>query len=207
VNSPRKRKRAVLALVLLLLLLAGAGAYRRFRPDPGLAKVQALQQQLRAQAARNLPPERRRELWQQFRAAARTLAPQQRRELEKDRRRARQKQLKEYFTLSKRERVAYLDRQIDRLQARLREQQQNRPGARGGNGTAVAGGRGPGAGGRGAGGAGGASSPQDRLQRRMAWLDQTTPEERAQWSAYRKDLNQRLQQRGLPTWGSRGGPR
>jgi hypothetical protein len=207
VNSPRKRKRSVLALLLLLLLLAGAGAYRRFGADPALAKAQALQQQLRAQAARNLSPQQRRELWQQFRATARTLSPRQRRELGRDRRLARQKQLKEYFKLSKRDRTAYLDRQIDRMQARRREQQRNQSGARGGNGPAGAGGRGPGAGGWGAGGPGGGSSAQDRLQRRMAWLDQTTPDERAMWSAYRKDLNQRLQQRGLPTWGGRGGPR
>jgi predicted RNA-binding protein with RPS1 domain len=46
-------------------------------------------------------------------------------------------------------------------------------------------------------------SPEQREQRRKERLDQTTPEFRALMDQFRKDMNQRRQQRGLAMRGGR----
>jgi hypothetical protein len=164
---------------LLLLALAGWSVWY-FWPDPHLAQVQALQAKLRDD--NSLPPEKRRELWGQLRREMEQLSPAQRRDLREEQREARQKQLADYFKLAPQERAAYLDRQIDRMEAMRREIAQMR--AQNPNGQGPFRGQRP-------------SSQEERERRRRDRLDSTTPEERAQRTEFFRDLQTRRQARGM----------
>ena len=73
------------------------------------------------------------------------------------------------------------------------------PGGGGPGGSGGPGGRGPGGGGR---GGGTEEARNDRSKRR---IDQSTPEQRAQQTEYRRAMEERRTQLGLPTGGRRGG--
>ena len=49
------------------------------------------------------------------------------------------------------------------------------------------------------------NSPEDRLNRKKARLDETDPEQRAYFDQFRYDMAQRLQELGLPATGGFGG--
>jgi hypothetical protein len=174
----RKQVLAVAGALVVLLIVLGVWL---FRPDPQMAKVKALQQELSAAGGAD-----RRQKWQQLGEELRKLTPGQRQALRGDFRKRRQEQLSRYFTLSKEEKTRWLDEQINRMEAMRRSGQAN---GRGGNGPnpPVPGGRN--------------LSPDEREQRRRTMLDQTTPEERAQRDQFLHDLNARRLQRGLGGFG------
>jgi hypothetical protein len=220
------RKRWLLAAALLLLLLAGGLGAWYFWPDPQLAKVKEMRQELLGDTARKLSPGDRRQKWEEFRKEEEKLTPAQRQGLREDARKQRKKEVEHYFTLSRPDKIKWLDQQIDRMEARRREWQAggglNGPGwgggpaggrgigpgspARGGpggtqGGAAFANGTGPAGGGPGGGPGGGGwanLSTEERENRRKSMLDWTTPEERAQFDQLRKDMAARRVQRGLP---------
>lgn len=231
-------KRITIAAILLVLLaLTSWGGYRwYYAEDPELAKIRALGEQLRS-AGDDLPREQRREQWDQLRQQYEAL-PEAKREVLRDEREAEfmqreEQRLTEWFKLSPEERVADIDRQLDRMQSWRERGERRRAereasgqagGERGGPGGASAGGpgggregardSGPGRGGPGfgppgdgrRGGWGG--SPQDptaRNERRRDMLDRTSPEFRAMANEYRLQMGQRMQQRGMTMPGPWGG--
>jgi hypothetical protein len=183
----RTRRRRLLAAALLLLLLL-LGAVHVARPDPHLAKVRELRQQLAGDAGRRLTERQRREGWRRLRDELKQLSPRQRRELSAERRQRSTERLRRFARMSKAERAAFLDAEINRMEA-LRRQGRGGPG--GGRGGAF--GAGP------AGGAGGRAgrSAEDRERWRKQRLDETTPEERALRAEFFKALADRRQQRGM----------
>jgi hypothetical protein len=172
----------------LLLVLVAAGALWYLRPDPRLAHVRQLRQEMAG--ASGLPANERRERWNQLRQEVRQLSPEQRRQLRGDRRLSMQKELQDFFKLSKEQRVVYLDARIDRAEAARKERDAARAEAAA-NGTPIP--RPPGPQGRGRGG-----TEEEREQRRKEFLDRTTPEQRALMAEFRKEMADRREQRGLP---------
>jgi hypothetical protein len=190
-NLSEKRRRIAVASVAALLLLAIFAAAWYFRSNRRVAAVQELRAQLTGEAGRKLAPAERRELWGQMRDQMRQLTPSERRELDKERR----ERLKKYFSLSKKEKNAYLDEQIKRMEAARRQwqaQSSNNQRANNANvGPRIR-----------------TLDPEERDKRRRERLDFSTAEERAYRAQFRKDLDQRRAQLGLPPmrggWGGGG---
>ena len=130
-----------------------------------------------------------------------------------------------YFALPPEKRQAELDRRIkaeeDRRKAwqaerDKRNQERAASGQQANNGNGPGGRGGPGGGGPGGGGPGGGGGPpgggrpsggteegrNDRSKRR---IDQSSPEQRAQQAEYRRAMEERRTQLGLPSGGRRGG--
>jgi len=202
-----------LSLVLLLfLLVGGAGAYYVFRPDP-MAAVMNLQQQMRNE---DLTREQREELFGQMREAQNNLSEGQRQALRQqfeERMVVReQERMNAFFALARTEQIKQLDKEIDNELKRQKEREQRMlerqasgqgqggqgQGGRGGQGGQ--GGQGGGGGGRGGGGGGG-----DRGQQARARLDSRPASAGAQSAIYRRMMNDRQAQRGLPITTGRGG--
>jgi hypothetical protein len=192
--SEDKRKRRWLLLALLLLLGVGYVSYRAFATDPDVEKVKELRQEL---AAKDLTPEQRRELFGQLREAMGRLSPEQRREAQRamaeEGRKRMAADMQRYAAMSPAEKTRFLDERIKRTEERRRQAQAGQ--APGGSGLRG----GPGQAGASAAGTNRpAPSAAERDQRRRQWLDDTTPEFRAQLDQYRKDMQARRQQLGLP---------
>ena len=192
-KMPTRKQVLTAAAVLAALLLALA--LWRFRPDPQLAKVKALQQDLARTAADNADPAERRRRWEEFNRERQKLSPSQRKDLFAEFRKRRQAEIDRYSKMSKADKTGWLDRQIDWEEQARRSRAANR----GAGGPP----RPPGPGGPGQGNL----SAEDRENRRKERLDSTTPEERAESDQLRKDLAARRAQRGLPPapWGFGGG--
>ena len=131
-----------------------------------------------------------------------------------------------YFAMPPEKRQAELDRRIkadeDRRKAwqaerEKRDQQRSASGQQAGGGGGRGpggGGGGPGAGGGGPGGGGGGpgggssrggGTEEARNERSKRRIDQSSPEQRAQQTEYRRAMEERRTQLGLPTGGRRGG--
>jgi hypothetical protein len=191
-STPRRRRIGWSALALGLVLLVWL-----LWPNRNLARVRALQGELFGDAGKALSPEQRQAQFAALREATRNLSSAQRQELAADGMRREQDRLAHYVKMSPQEKRKYLDDQINRQEEmRRRMQQQQANGARpGGRGMAF----GPG----GPGGPGGRGnrpppSAEEKEKRRKQMLDRTTPEFRAHTDQYRRDLEARRQQRGLP---------
>lgn len=188
--KPKRRWKRYLALVLLLLL--GYGTYRAVRPDPDLKKVKQLQAQFASAEAKAWTPEQRSEKGRELRDAMGKLSESQRQAMGDERRQGFQRDLEAYARMTPAEKTRHLDEQINRGEQRRQQAGQRNPGGTGGPGTFGAGPR-----------PGGSSSVEDRQRRRKERLDRTTPEFRALTDQYRKDLEARRRQRGLPAAGGR----
>jgi hypothetical protein len=207
-DSSGKKKWVVIAA--LFLLFAGVGAWAMSsRTDPHVLRVQELRVQME-----NAPPEQRRELWGQMRQEFEQMPEASREALFEDRRKeweAREdKYMTEFFAKTKQEQIAEIDKRIDESEKRRKEREKRR--AQGNNGNrgdrgqlAQAGGNGGGGGGRGPGGGGGqrGAGGRDSLERRKGYLDKSSPDSRAQRGAYRRMMEERRAQRGLPADGGR----
>ncbi len=193
-----RRRRLLLALALLLLLGIAGGTWSALRSAAQVAKVEELGKQLR-EAGRNLPADQRRERWQEFRQEMDKLTPEQRRQvgakISEERRRTLRAKLQQYFAMSRKEQQAFLDGEINRMEARRRQRERDR--AQGGTNAA-------GAGGPGNRGNWSKLSPAERDRMRQQRIDSSTPEDRAMTSEFFKQLNERRQQRGLPVRTGRG---
>jgi hypothetical protein len=203
----RSRRKTILFLSLGALLILGGFLYWLFRPNPQVTKVKEMRRELFAESSRKLSPLERRERFEELRKEQAKLTPAERKQLAADARKARKAELEHYFTLSKAEKTKLLDKRIDQMEA-MRKQMQ----AAGSPGRGSQGGTGSGntlGFPQGAGGANGGSgrTPEERERWRKEMLDSTTPEERAQMDQFRKDLQARRTQRGLPSspggWGGR----
>jgi hypothetical protein len=197
-QTNRKRRRALLALLLLLGL--GYAGYRAFGTNP-VDKVLEMRKEL---AAKDLTPEQRRAAAERFRAALGELSEEDRRAAGKAMSAERNKRFAEdlarYARLSALEKARYLDDQIKRSEDRKRQAQAGQ----GAGGPAARGGAAP--------GSSSATNGSDRTpptkEERDHWrkqrLDDTTPEFRADLDQYRKDMQARRQQWGLPPAPTRG---
>jgi hypothetical protein len=192
-SEPTRKRRWYRLAALLLLLLLGYGTYRAVRPDPNLKKVQQLRADFAAHG-KEWSPDQRQAKGKEMRDAMARLSPGQRDAMAAEGRKRFQQELERYSKMTRQEKNRYLDGRIDEME-KMRQQMAQRN-ANGGPGTFGAGPGGPGARGQG-------MSPEQREQRRKERLDQTTPEFRALMDQFRKDMNARRQQRGLPTLGGR----
>ena len=211
---------------LVLVSLSGGGwAWWHYRPDPQLAKIQALRvdlEKLRDQPG--ITDEQRRAQWESFQQEIEKLSPEQRQVLREERDRQREQwfdeQLKQHFALPPDQQRAKIDEQIDRMEEwrkerekRRREREasggdrERRDGDRGRGGPPgggpVASSGGPGGGGRGGPGGSGwrNASPEQRNTWRRDRLDSGSPESRGMRAEYRRQMQERREQRGLPNNG------
>jgi hypothetical protein len=190
-KTPRRRRAAWAVLGLALALLVWL-----IWPDRNLARVRALQNEVFGEAGKALPPEVRQARFAELRAATQKLSPAQRQELAQDGMRRQRDEMARYFRMSPAEKRQFLDQQINRQEeVRRRMQQQQATGNRPAGGPG-----GPGGFAGGPGGRGDRSPPtaQERERRRQLMLDRTTPEQRGQMDQFRRDMELRRQQRGLP---------
>lgn len=206
------KKKSVLALAMLIVVVLLAWL---FWPDRKLAQAKALQNELFSPEAKKLSPEQRREKWQEYRGLREKLTPEQKNALSADARKRRQEEMSRYFAMSPEEKTRHLDEQIRRMEKFRQAMQGNGgPGKGGGNrgapGSPARGGNSPGGWGAANGIAPGQQaepgkgdrSVEARDRRRQEFLDSSTPAERAQFTQYRRDLNARRAQLGLPAMGN-----
>jgi hypothetical protein len=209
-----KRKIGIMAAAIVLLMVGAVWALRG-RTDPQVEKLKRM-------LADGPPSPAQRE---QFRQEMQKLTPDQRRQLGQEmgqqwQRRANER-AKGYFALPPDKRQDYLDKRIAEDEQRRKEREEQRKqrqqqaqGGQGGNpGAAKQGpGMGPGQGPSGPGNPGGGpgggqnQSPEARSAGRNQFLDNTSPQQRAQNMAYRAAMQQRRLQLGLPAspFGGRG---
>ena len=189
-----KNKKTVLALAILLGLGTMAWALLPAGPDPQLVKVQQLQEKLFDPDAK-IPDEDRRKAFGELRQEVEKLTPEQRESLENPFAKRMQQTVVGYFDLPEDQRVAALDKEIDRFE-KFRKDMEKRRSERGGQ---------PGGGGppRGFGNRG--NMNENDMRKRM--LDNTSPQERAMFGEYMQQMQDRRRQRGLPEMGGPFGSR
>jgi hypothetical protein len=186
-----RNKKTVLALAILLGLGTMAWALLPAGPDPQLVKVQQLQQKLFDPDAKFPDADRRKE----FREEVEKLTPEQRESLMRENPFAKRMQqtVVGYFDLPEDKRVAALDKEIDRFEKFRKEMEKRRgsgdrpPGPPGGFGNR------------------GNMSEGQQNEMRKRMLDNTSPQQRAMFSEYMQQMQDRRKQRGMPTMGGPGG--
>jgi uncharacterized membrane protein YgcG len=203
-EKPRRRWRRWAAA--LLLLLGIAGLVWAVRPDPHLARAKELQSQLFGPDGKNLSPDERKARFAEYREQVKHLNDDQKWELSAPMREKQKAELDRYFALSPKEKTKYLDERIDRSEKMRKEREkqaaQGKAGAPGGGPPGGGFGfGGPGGKAGGGGGGPGGRTPEEIEKRRKQFLDRTSPEERARMDQFRKDMDDRRRQRGLPPRG------
>lgn len=195
------KKKNVLAVLLLLAVFAvAAWAFWPAGPDPQLAKVAALQEQAFKPDSKATPEERRK-TFEELRTEAEKLTPEQRGELMRTNpppfMREMQKTISDFAELPENKRKEFLDKHIDRMESRRKEMQKRFAdrGAAGPGGPPGGPGGGPPGGGRG--GFGG-NDPQRRQEMQKKMLDNTSPDDRAKFGLFFREMAQRRQERGMP---------
>jgi hypothetical protein len=208
------KTKTILSLVVVLSLAGVAGAYYAFRTDPKVAKVLDIGKQMEG-----LPREERGKLFGEMRAAMEELTPDQRDQIRqqmfskgRNEWRAReQKKMNEFLAMSKKDRIKALDKELDAMvkrqkdrEKRRREAQQQAQASGQTGGQGGGGGGGNQQGGRGGfGGPGGGGTGDRSLNRRLA-MDNTSANQQAQSSEYRRMLSDRAAQRGIAFTGGGG---
>jgi hypothetical protein len=185
-NSSRVGRRVVLAVMVLLMIGVVGGAWY-YWPDPHLAAVKQLQKELFGPAGRQLSPDERRQRFARLREEEKMLSDAQRQGLRAEGMRRRSADLSRYFRRSKEEKEQYLDNLIARQDRRREEWQAN------GGGPGLRGGR----------AANNTGTPQERDKRREDALDSLPATQRAEMTEFRREINTRRQELGLPTNGRR----
>lgn len=163
-----------------------------------------------AEQVRNLPPGEGKEVRDQLKAKMKSLSPMERRQVFQA---GYKKMLDEYFKLSPKEQIAFLDKMIKSERERRKNFARNRAAntktantkkantkganTKGGNNN-LASNNGNGGGNNGPGGGGrGNMSPEQRAQQGRNRLDQTSATDRGQQSAFRTAMRDRRRQLGL----------
>jgi hypothetical protein len=200
------KKKLAIGIVAVLALAGLAWAFLPAGEDPQVAKVVELQNKLFSENPQ-VPPEDRRKAFEELRTEAEKLTEEQRMKMMRDNPPPMMKQFQQhvvnYFDLPQDKRKAELDTAIDEMEKRRKEWEQGREPRRAqGGGPAGAAGGGPrGPGGGGPGGFGRNLDQNQRNQFAKKMLDNTTPQQRAMFGEYFRDLQQRRQERGLPPMG------
>jgi uncharacterized membrane protein YgcG len=196
-EKPRRRWRRWVGALLLLLLMVGV--VWAVRPDPHLARARELQQELAN--GKNLSPDDRKAKFQELRDQMKHLNADQKWELSAPMREKQKAEMDRYFAMSPKEKTRYLDERIDQSEKMRKEWEKKAgQGKSGQAGPGKAGGGFPGGGSPvGFGGSNGKQRSSEEIEkRRKESLNRTTPEERAHMDQFRKDMNDRRKQRGLP---------
>ena len=200
---------AGLCFVVLLAVACGLGWWLINGADPRVAHVEQLQQEL-ATLGNDSDPQVRREKFAELRREMEALPDSQRQELRESMGQMFQQrmadQVHRFNQLAPAERTAFLDAEIDRME-KMRAAGGGRPGGPGrppgsGRPTGMAGGPG-GGGGPGQGGPRGPRSEEQRDARRRNRLDNSSPEQRAEFAVYIEAMRERRKARGLPDRGRR----
>jgi len=217
---------AVLAgVAVLAVLVAWFLGWISFGTDPRVAEIQKMQEEARAQFAEGGGPRTVADAtaavtaMNTIRAKVDALPPHLRPQVERQGgsvfRTAMRARIDSYFTAPPEKRKAELDRQIDQEEMMRKAFEAGRAvagmfgGGQSGGQQASQGGAGQGgaaqagqqAGGSRPGGPPQGGSEEDRNRWRKSMIDSTTPEQRARYVEYRRAMDERREQRGLPTWG------
>lgn len=189
-ERPRRRRWRWIGALLLLLLIVGTVWAMRSKSD--LERVQQLQKELAR--SKDLPPEERNAKFEELRNRMKNLTDDEKWELGAPMREKQKAEMDRYFAMSPKEKTKYLDDRIDKSEA-MRKDWEKKAGQNKG--------KGPGPGGSAGFGLGGGSGKQpkstDAIESgRKARLDRTSADERARLDLYRKEMNDRRKQRGLP---------
>lgn len=189
-ESSGRGKKIAIAMVLFLLV-AAAGYAMYGGEDPGVARIQALREQMEG-----ANDQQRREIFQQMRQEYEQL-PEATREQMRDEREARREiedgqRMAKFFAMSPQEQQKALDESIKREEQWRKEREKRR-----GQSSGREGGRGDG--GRGWGGDRGRGSSGDPNARRKSQLDRSSPQSRAMRAEYRHMRDERRKQLGLAT--------
>jgi hypothetical protein len=171
---------------------------RYLRARGHLAAVRQLQSDLFGASRQQLAPEDRRQKMALLRTEMNFLSAAERQGLRSEGMKHRTAEISRYFALPKEEKTRYLDDLIARGERRRQEWQSRReqdgaqqtPGSPDGQ-TTPRGGR----------SGGPLASASERDKRREDMLDSMTATQRAEWTEFRKELNTRRQQLGLPAFG------
>jgi hypothetical protein len=191
------KRKAVISTVLTIMLVGlAAWAFGCFtRTDPAIAKLQEIGNQMQD---KNLSDAERNQLRDDFRQNMRSMTDDQRRaffDSNRDQWTGRiQQRMDEYFAMSKADQQKRLDEILNRMvQGRNSAQQNTNGGNRSANNNR---------------GGGRNMSDAQREQRSKERLDRTSPKMRAQFAEFRKQLDNRAQQRGVQVgdqhWGGFG---
>jgi len=191
-----KRKAIVGGIVVLLLATVAAWGFGLLGgTDPAIAKLQQIGDQM---AQTNLSDAQRDQIRGEFRQQMQSLTDDQRHaffEANRGQWEARgQQRMNEFFAMSKTDQQKRLDEIIDRMAQSSNQQS----------------GRGRNAGNRNGGGNRAGMTEAQREERSKRRIDHTDAKTRAQFTEFRRMLNQRAQQRGVQLgdhWGRGFGPR
>jgi len=203
-------------LAVLGLLLAWLAGWIRFTTDPRVTEIIALQAQARERFGQGSGPSNladaaamatsMMQIRQKMEALPEHLRPQAEQAGRSMFESAFRARIDAYFALPPEKRQAEIDRQIDQEEMMRKAFEAGRTVA-----NAIGGGQ-PAAGGQPqppAGGSGGSGGPprggseEDRNRWRKSMIDRTTPQERARYTEWRRALDARRAQRGLPSGWSR----
>ena len=199
-----KNKKVLIALVAVVVLGGLAWAFIPSAADRQVAKVVELQEKLFTENS-NIPREQRRQAFEELRNEAEKLTPEQREKMMRDNpppfARQMQQQVVAYFDLPDDKQKAHLDKQIDEMEKRRADWDKRRS-ERGKQGDGPRGGGGPPGGGFGR-----STDPSKQAEMRKKMLDNTSPQQRAMFGEYFKQLEDRRKERGLPPMRGPGGPR
>ncbi len=211
------KKKKIIGILTLVLLLVGAGWWMfASGEDPQVQKVQQMRQDLFVEGKRP-DMEKMKALWEE----ERKLTPEQRMQMDGPRRQEMEQRMKkemtDYFSMTKEQRNAYLDKRIKEMEKRQKEMASGKapqgppPGGGAGGPPPGAGAGGPGGPGGGPGGPGGGPggpggpgggpggrpSADQMRQHRVGMLDHHSPQDRAMHSAMMSDMAKRRVAAGL----------
>lgn len=207
-------------IVLLALAVAWFLGWISFGTDPRVVEIRGLQEEARKQFAESGGPRTVADAtaavtaMNTIRAKTEALPPRLRTQVEQQGRgvfrTAMRARIDSYFSTPPEKRQAELDRQIDQEEMMRKAFEtasavagamgmgQNAQAGQGASGQASTQPQGPPAGG----GPPRSGSEEDRNRWRKSMIDSTTPEQRAKYVEYRRAMDERRQQRGLPSgWG------
>lgn len=215
-SKPVGKWLAVIGLIALVaFLIAWLGGWIRFTTDPRITEIQKLQDEARQKFVVTGGPTTIAEateavtmmatIRQKVEALPANLRPQAERSGSSVFRSAMRQRIDAYFTLPPEKRQAELDRQI-KQEEMMRKAFETASSVAGFFGGGPPGGGPPGGGPPGGGqGSGASQAPsQDRSNKwRKGIIDSTTPEQRARYVEYRRAMDQRRKELGMPS----GGPR
>ena len=219
-GSTGKWLAAIALLALLAFLVAWLGGWIRFTTDPRVAEIRKLQDEARQKFAVNGGPSTIAEateavtamatIRQKVEALPENLRPQVERSGGNMFRSAMRQRIDAYYKLPPDQRQAELDRQIkqEEMMRKAFETAGRVAGFFGGGPPGGGQGSGQGNAQRGGGGPPGGGPPQGASQEsankwRKGMIDSTTPEQRARYVEYRRAMDQRRNELGLPAAGPR----
>ena len=206
-EDPPRRFRRWKWLLLLLIPLFFWQTYRVVASTRNFNKVVSIQESL---ADANLPDAKRQELFRELRGSMAQLTSTQRQTLDTMRQKQQERDLDKYFAMNKAQQKQYLDERINRMQKAMAAGNQKGPGGAapagmfaGGFGGGGRGGPGGATGGKGPGG-GKAKTPDEIESRMKKGLDRTSVDVRAKNDRFRKEMEQRMKERGIQPPAGRG---